>query len=155
MKCAARYGTFECGRDKCATLHDETGDTFDHAFVQPPAAEPQPGGDGGLGAPERIAAQWLERQRANGLSITVSDAVFYAAREAYAAGRARGSEEERKRLLRLDTPWPLYDVLSILTEAVNHLLIVHNCDRHGYEGVDQALNAGRRIADAIAKETGK
>jgi hypothetical protein len=50
-----------------------------------------------------------------------------------------------EKVLRLDDPWPLREVLSQLIEAVNHLHHDHNCDRHGYEEDRQAVEAAREI----------
>lgn len=43
-----------------------------------------------------------------------------------------------KRVLALDTPWPLRDVLDKLRDATNHLLGYHSCDTHGHEGYQTA-----------------
>jgi|SRR5208283_615451 len=45
----------------------------------------------------------------------------------------------------LGEPWPLYDVLTRLADAADHLLRDHDCDTHGHEGIKEASEAARRI----------
>jgi len=54
--------------------------------------------------------------------------------------RARVRELEAK-----DTSWPLADVLEKLIGAAHHLLRDHDCDAHGYEGINAALDSARRL----------
>ena len=46
-------------------------------------------------------------------------------------------------VLRLDTAFPLRDVLQRLAEAIDHLLDGHNCDCHGHEGIRYAQQAAQ------------
>lgn len=39
--------------------------------------------------------------------------------------------------------WPIRDVLARLAEAATHLLTDHDCDAHGYEGLQHAVVAAR------------
>lgn len=52
---------------------------------------------------------------------------------------------------RLDTPWPLHEVLSRLVHAADHLLRDHGCDTHGHEGIRDAAAAGRAILTGLAR----
>jgi len=49
------------------------------------------------------------------------------------------------RVLALDTPYPLREVLAQLADAAEHLLNAHSCDAHGYEGVALARDAARKM----------
>jgi hypothetical protein len=55
-----------------------------------------------------------------------------------ADAKAEGARES----LLLDQPWPLPDVVAKLVDAARHLLKDHACDRHGYEAVTAAADAG-------------
>jgi hypothetical protein len=48
------------------------------------------------------------------------------------------------------TPWPLHEVLTKLADAADHLLLGHDCDRHGWELVGSARDAARCITSALA-----
>jgi hypothetical protein len=65
--------------------------------------------------------------------------------------------EAVEKVLALDQPYPLRDVLQTLTDAAKHLLDDHNCDQHGHEGIREAILAADRIRAAIdaAGGTGK
>jgi hypothetical protein len=52
---------------------------------------------------------------------------------------------QRTRLLALDTPWPLPDVLAKLIEATEHLLGHHGCDAHGHEEYRAAAESGKAV----------
>lgn len=45
--------------------------------------------------------------------------------------------------------WPIRDVLNRLAEAATHLLSDHDCDAHGYEGLQHAVVAAREHASLI------
>lgn len=45
--------------------------------------------------------------------------------------------------------WPIKDVLTRLAEAATHLLSDHDCDAHGYEGLQHAVVAARAHADLL------
>jgi hypothetical protein len=66
------------------------------------------------------------------------------AKEALEAARAEG----RREGMALDQPWPVPDMLARLADAADHLLTVHSCDRHGYEGVQHAIVAARAWLEA-------
>lgn len=81
----ARYGTFECGRDKCATIHDETGDTFDHSFVAPasPTENARAGTDDDANDPPEAVAIWKKwDELIDGGDHTEAECIRGAVREA-------------------------------------------------------------------------
>jgi len=53
--------------------------------------------------------------------------------------------------LAMATPWPLPDVLEVLTNAADHLLLDHDCDQHGYERVAAARDAGKKILERFKR----
>ena len=57
----------------------------------------------------------------------------------------RRLEERIEDVMASGTPWPLRDVLAVLVEAVDHLLLDHDCDRHGHERVGAARDAAKDI----------
>lgn len=63
------------------------------------------------------------------------------------------SEKLVGELLRLSEPWSLLSILETLAEAADHLLTVHDCDRHGWEGVSHARDAARSVVAALSKVT--
>lgn len=50
--------------------------------------------------------------------------------------------------------WPLTDVLTALTYAVEHLLQDHDCDRHGYEQLSYAIPAARWYVERLTTTKG-
>lgn len=66
-------------------------------------------------------------------------------------------EQRLARVLQTNNPWPLSDVLAVLCGAVDHLLVDHNCDTHGHEEFNRAVNRGREILQILKGEqpTGK
>ena len=62
---------------------------------------------------------------------------------------ARGEVERLKRSLGDDGPYPILSCITILTNAAEHLLNVHNCDQHGYEKVGYAIKAARKHKERI------
>lgn len=49
--------------------------------------------------------------------------------------------EEREKCLHTGKPWPIADVVNVLAGAARHLMLEHDCDRHGYERVMAAVEA--------------
>jgi hypothetical protein len=45
--------------------------------------------------------------------------------------------------------WPVQDVLRLLAEWATHLLSYHNCDAHGYEGLQHAVVAARAHVETM------
>ena len=58
------------------------------------------------------------------------------------------------RILGMDTPYPLADVLRILSDAIDHLHHVHDCDHHGWEVVGGAARAARDILRRLGHRPG-
>jgi hypothetical protein len=56
------------------------------------------------------------------------------------------------RLIGADTPWPLGEVVKRLADAAEHLLRVHDCDTHGWEGIGQARDAAREYLRLLSVE---
>lgn len=52
----------------------------------------------------------------------------------------------------MTTPWPMHEILAELVRAADHLLDWHNCDTHGWEGIDCARDAGRSLLAALGVE---
>lgn len=66
--------------------------------------------------------------------------------------RIKKLEAENKRLKRLlgdDSPYPILSCLTILSGAVEHLLMDHDCNSHGYEKVGLAVKAARKHKELI------
>lgn len=61
----------------------------------------------------------------------------------------RDALAKRVAALGFDTPWPATEILRRLADAADHLLGVHACDAHGYEGVTIARDEARRMADRL------
>ncbi len=59
---------------------------------------------------------------------------------------AKKADDKLARILRLDTPYPLQEVLTKLVGATHHLLHDHNCDGHGWEVISCALDSATSIA---------
>lgn len=53
----------------------------------------------------------------------------------------------------MNTPWPSRDVVRQLADAAAHLMRDHNCDHHGWELVDQALNVARSFLAGVDRPT--
>lgn len=68
--------------------------------------------------------------------------------------RHAAKEYERGRravaTLNADTPWPLYDTLTRLVDAADHLHGAHSCDTHGWENARAAADSGRAILASMA-----
>lgn len=122
-----------------------------HAFVEPTAQSPQAiqrgdpgttGGDNEMEIAKRWSKEW-EKWRGN-RKMTVDMVVVGAAREAYAAGRARGIEEGATRLAKEQR-----EVADCLYEMMAKEPLGSHKRR------DLSLRASERyaIADAITKET--
>jgi hypothetical protein len=60
-----------------------------------------------------------------------------------------GAQERLRDVLGFNSPWPATSVLRRLVDAADHLLKVHDCDDHGWEGVCAARDAARKIADEL------
>lgn len=62
--------------------------------------------------------------------------------------------EKAAKALRMgeDTSWPLLEVLKQLAEAAGHLLDVHSCDVHGYEGIRFAQKAAEKFIAELESE---
>lgn len=65
---------------------------------------------------------------------------------------AEARREGAREALHMGEPWPIPDILNRLAGAAEHLLSVHSCDAHGYEGVDAAIKAARALSDEPPKE---
>lgn len=111
---------------------------------------------------EVMASQAAEITRLQAELATAREARDRAIRE------ANGAIAERTRLfldlshansrlgiilgaLGLDTPSPVFDVLDRLAAAAQHLLRDHDCDLHGWEGVDRSAKTA--IEQAVALRT--
>jgi hypothetical protein len=90
-------------------------------------------------------------RRVTGPQAQLTGALIRLAAEVYKLGKAAKAEDVPQPNLGADTPWPLRDVLLRLAAAGEHLLRFHDCDVHGWEGIDAAVKAARRIANQIAK----
>lgn len=66
--------------------------------------------------------------------------------------QAEARREGAREALHMGEPWPIPDILNRLAGAAEHLLSVHSCDAHGYEGVDAAIKAARALSDEPPKE---
>jgi hypothetical protein len=105
-------------------------------------------------ATERAARETAERER-DEARVTADKATAY---QAAASHLVRETQDERdaanarvRALERMDTAWPLRDLLTALVGGVQHLLSDHDCDRHGYEVLGGALAAARiLLAEAFA-----
>jgi hypothetical protein len=49
----------------------------------------------------------------------------------------------------MDLPTPVHDLLDRLAAAAVHLLDDHNCDQHGWEGIERSVKAAREAATRI------
>jgi phage terminase small subunit len=49
----------------------------------------------------------------------------------------------------MDLPAPVHDLLDRLADAAVHLLNDHNCDQHGWEGIERSVKAAREAAARI------
>lgn len=113
-------------------------------IVEPPAPEPQPGGD----EAERIARFWRTRwsQTFEG-TLSTENAFLNVAREAYAAGRARGIEDERKRCEGIARN------ASAQRKEQADRIKSRMGENQDYSAVADLAEELKTIADAIAKET--
>lgn len=70
------------------------------------------------------------------------------------AVRAWNADKETLRqVLRLDQPWPLKDILSVLLAAADHLLSGHDCDHHGWERVNHAAQGTVELLSVLDPNT--
>lgn len=106
--------------------------------------------------PERTAlAERLELERnearAKIAELEVENKRLKEERDAYRRSHQR-SLDERIKVLRLNTSFPLTSILERLVEATRILLDDHNYDGLGWEGLYHAQKAGAELLSAL---TGK
>ncbi len=78
---------------------------------------------------------------------------LYWQKRADAMGREYGELKRRLVVIeRMDTPWPLVDVLRSLCNATEILLHERGYDAHGWETIQHAYEAGLKILAALAVE---
>lgn len=90
---------------------------------------------------------WIYKERRRAVDPEFADDLEQALRlKGYAAPVVdyQRLHELVDKLLALDQPWSLLDVLGKLVNATDHLLHDHDCDHHGYEAIDAAKEAARR-----------
>ena len=58
-----------------------------------------------------------------------------------ADSKTEGAREERETIMRTDKPWPLVSIVETLANSVQHYLLAHDCDHHGWESLREAGEA--------------
>ncbi len=58
--------------------------------------------------------------------------------------KAKDENERLREVIVDDSAYPLLLCLETLTDAADHLLTDHNCDRHGYELIGSASKAAKK-----------
>lgn len=77
---------------------------------------------------------------------------FQKAHTKYWAGECDVLREEMGRIKRIDTSWPLIDVLRKLNGATRHLLAAHDCDALGHEEIRRAQQEAEEIIEVLATQ---
>lgn len=62
------------------------------------------------------------------------------------AERDEALKKAREEMLFLDTPQPLTELLDEMARDLDHLLAVHDCDHHGWEGTERRSVTARDYA---------
>lgn len=79
------------------------------------------------------------------IEMTMNALDARAAAAAVATTTDVASSEAIRKALGMSTPWPIDSILTVLIDAVEHLLSIHDCDCHGHEKRRYALDAAKRM----------